>query len=1188
MSHLGPELHQTFDKFSKLPRLQDTVLEWLATSECGSSTDEATIIIRERLSNAHHKLLQGLIDQLSVEKKQIITHAYDWIKYAAEPLTPEILVEAIRCSVPQQTAHLQLTQSHEEFRRFMEQTLRGVILRDGRDIKFSDDAFYETSMTDDVNDGQELTCRSHASMATACLRYLLRREGQKMLASLSVESQGMDNPTWSPIKLPRHSLVSYALRFWTVHYQAADDYRPTHLATELLQNKSKRVAWAEAIYVISNPFTRSNKGYISPLPYMSMLGLDNLVLRQIEGETRHDGSNQDYWLAIAEAARNGHGSTVALLLEYTDTDVAGLGEALHWAASYGEGGALDCLVSKAQELKQYPWPPFILERAVVAGLENLVSALVETGYDLNEESSTGEGSAVHTAIKYGQDCVLKILLDSGRVDLGLQDGREESTWVLAVKAGNTASIQHMLDAGASLDDFDVAADVLLWTVCWGSYEALRMLIDAKVFSEAHIRSQATTTGSEYTYPLEIASSRGYKACTRILLDNGADPNAVSDSKYGSALCQVIVYTQDDPICLMLLEKGAHPNRSAADDPAYESSEMVLMQAISTGKQSLVDMLLDYGAEMNVADPSRTEYDTPLSWAIECGHSHIANLLLERGADPNLASEEKGCWSPLFNACFLRSDITLIESLIKRGANVQWTRGEAETLWSRSDGWSVLHAAYDSPKTLSMLLENGADINVTDKRNWTVLMLAVANKEIESIRVLLKQKSPKADLEVMSTDKLTETALHLASRIGYAEPAKLLLEAGADVNCQRNDGMIPISLVLESVESHVWDVECEDIVTLMLQRRPDLSLSDSLGDTVLHKIKANMPVSVVKRLVEGYAPVDTVNGMGFTPLAWAVRFGNYDVARYLTTLKGVRSDFYDKDFGSLLHLAARLCNLDMVEQLVRTGADHSVVHPEFGASVLDSAIQNSDEDDRKEIIEYLVEKVGVDVNARGGEWGCPLMLVVAGHGHKSSIDESFLLEYLLRHGARTDYADSLGRTIAHWAVMKLSVDEVRMVSKFGGDFTSVDNYGRTPLHFAASICDLDVLRFVLKENVSPAVDSSNVDFPDADGWTALMWACKSSTNAQASLLVKDYGANICVCSNDGEWSPLKLARLCGWLPEDLEFLVPAPASDAQGREEDQATKDREAMNESFRSVNCSGCVKVCDANPFVDILHMKFQ
>lgn len=1151
--HLSLNLHQVFEKFRNVPSLQDAVLEWLAHYKIGCSTDEATNIIQEVSSNAHKRLLRGLMDRLSAKKQNIVTRIYDWMRYAAEPLTLEILAEAVRYSLPRELAQLQYIQNHEDFGRFVETNMGGITLRVGRDIRFSDDSFYEiSSEIGESCEEQEHDCRSHSEMAAVCLRYLLGREGQEMLASLSVENQGMDDPRWSPIMLPRHSLVSYALRFWTLHYQAAGDYRPTDLAQELLQDTIKREAWAEALYVVSNPFTRSNKGYLSPLPYMAMFGFDDLVLRHIEGNAKQDSWNQDCWLAIAEAARNGHGSTVALLLEHAEKDIAGLGEALRWAANYGEGGALDCLISKAQELEKFPWPPFILDRAVVAGLENLVSALVEAGYDLNEENGIGEDRAVHTAIKYGQDRILKILLDSGHVDLGLQNGRAESTWVLAVKEGNTASIQHMLDAGASLDNFDVAKDVLLWTVCWGRHAALRMLIDAQVFSKSHINSKATTYDVKYSFPLEEAANNGLRTCTRILLDNDADPNAVCEN--GSALYQVVGNMQDYPICRMLLEKGANPNQSAVDDPAYDGMDMLLMRAIESGKKLLVEMLLDHGAKINVADPNRTEYDTPLSWAIKCGYADIVRLLLERGADVNLVSQDKpDCWSPLYTAAYWRRT-DVIGPLIKHGANMHWI--------NTVDKWSVFHAAYDSADTLTALLQNGMDINIVDDQKWTALMLAARYNASQSVEVLLKWENPKADLEIMTSNDPSSAALQLASYEGFAEIVKMLLEAGADIDRQRGDGRFPLGQVLAS---DMLQPACEDLVRFMLKRGPNLALSDEEDNTVLHYIRSDTPLSIVMLLVEEGAPVNKFNQNGYNPLAWAVHVGNVAAARYLTTVKGSQTGVYHRDFGSILHMAAAGSTLEVVRQLVRTGAEHSIVDSEFGESVLYSAVGNGDYEEGRKIIEYLVEEVGVDVNARGGKWFCPLMRVVV-----ERTGSEPLLEYLLKHGAHTDPVDSLGRNAVHWTVVRHELGQLKMLFEYGADLSVGDNYGRTPLHFAAGKENLEIVRYIL-EKLSKGSETSHVDVADVDGWTPVMWACRASYNWVAGVLVKEYKADIRVRSKDAEWSPLKIARLHNWpydSAEDLELDL-----DAQGYEDRESQYYSQTAPGLNRWIDCVGCQMV---------------
>lgn len=1152
------QLNQTFEQFKDILSLQDTVSKWLENHKTGAPPESASDIVQELTSDVHQRLLQSLIDRLSSEEQLIVKHTYNWIKYAAEPLTLGTLVEAIRCSLPMGTAQLHHIRDHIAFERFVMKALEGIILLDGRDVRFSDDAFYEVSETGELNGKQDQTYRSHAGMATVCLRYLLADKGQEMLHSLSPESHGLDENDlgWSPIMLPRDSLVSYALRFWTTHYQAAGDYQPTDLATELLGDRSKRGPWTQAVYLASNPFTRIQKEYMSPLPYMAMFGLDDLVRREIESDEKSDGWNQDRCLAIVEAARNGHEKTVKLLLEHTELDVAGLAEAVHWAANYGEGGALDCLISKVRELEGFQWPPFILNRAMAAGLENLSSALVDTGYDLNEEDSDGKDRAIHTAIEYSQDRVLKILLDSKRVDLTPENDEGMSPLLLAAKVGNPESIRHLLGAGASLNDPEGMGDrLVLKAIKSANHEALGVLIDALAPVNSEIVNKISDEDN-LLIPVIEAATMGFRDCTGALLDRGADPNA--SDRDGSVLYQAVDRGPYPEICRKLLEKGADPNESAArtTDEATSDGGLPLIRATEIGTKDLVEMLLDKGAKINVTDPGRVEWNTPLSAAIVAAEYDIVEMLLKRGADPDLVSaREPHHETPLLTAANKVFNPRFAQVLIEHGAKVDWVRG---------DGRTVMHAAYDLSEMLSLLLAKGADVNGTDKEGWTTLMLAADADQVKSIEVLLKQSNPSAKLDVMTTLDPAFSAVHSAAYQGSVGALKLLLDAGADINCQRSDGVFPLGQILES---GVVPSECEDIVDFMLKRKPNLGLVDDRGNTVLHYIATDTPLSVVMRLVEEGAPVNTLNNIGYNPLALAVSRGNIAAARYLATVKGSQTTVCHPEFGSILHMAASESTVEIVRQLVRTGAEPGVVDPKYEESVLYSALGHSDRKERKKIIRYLVEEVGVDINAPGGKYGYPLVRVAADISWNVS-----LVKYLLHKGARPDTADSLGRTAAHWAAIRSNLDELKLLVKFGADVSVNDNFGRTPLHFAATRDAEDIVRYILERSPNGSDSPSNVEAADMDGWTPLMWACRTYISGSARILVDEYKADIRVRSKDTEWSPLKLARFHDQNNDLTEVLK--VGTDASDLEKERESQDNETTCGTQRwSHDCDSCFTV---------------
>lgn len=1134
-----------FQKFRKSSSLQSKVLERPSNQNIGDPTHRPSGTVQEVSSGTHQRQLQRLIGPLTEQTQRIMRHAYNWIKYAAEPLTPEILTEAITWSFPEEMAQLGRAQGNEDFAEFVQDTMRGIISRDGRDIRFSDDAFYDVSITGKLHDEPKQTHRAHADMANVCLRYLLGVEGQTMLRSLSVESHAMDENdwSWSPIMLPRHSLVSYALRFWTVHYQAAGAYRPIDLATELFEDSRKRGAWTEALYVISNPFRRIHRDYISPLPYMAMFGLDDLIRRHIDNEERQDYLYEDHWLAIIEAARNGHRKTVTLLLKHTETGFGFLAEAIDWAASYGEGGAMDCLVSEAQQIENFMWPRFVLDRAVAAGLDDLVSALVQTGYDLYERDTYNQDHATHSAVVYSQNRALEILLDIGRVDVELRNITGESALELAIKIGSPELARCLLDAGSSFDNLQDIGKVLNSAISWGNHQGVRIITDSATFDDDQINSA-----------LSLAAMLGHKECTRLLLDKGADPNGSPQSR--CALYEAIAGGPFPEICRMLLEKEANPNQPVVDDLDHlglfkhsKAKPTLLTVAIMARSMSVASMLLDYGATINPTEADANE--SPLSAAMVFGQRDIVDLLLERGADPNLGGGDVSFnGPPLMIACLFMPEVSLIDSLIKHGVNIRCTMAR--------NGWSALHVAHCHSHLLPILLTNGVDINVTDDVNCTVLLLAAKFGETETVEVLLKQTNPKADLEVMVTREPTDTALQISCQCGQGDIVNLLLEAGADINRQRSDGKFPLGLVLSSDMSNA---KCEDIVTHMLKQRPDMSLADNEANTVLHNIKSDTSLSVVMRLVEEGAPVNTINELGYSPLAWAVKCGNTKVARYLMNVKGVQSAVYHPTFGSILHMAVASSTLEVVRQLVRTGAEHSIVDPVFGESVLYSAVGNENSQECRKITRYLVEEVGVDIDSPGGEWFCPLLRVVA-----ENYESDSLLKYLLRHGARTDQADTLGLTVVHWAVLHERIDRLEMLLKFGAGSSVADNYGRTPLHFAAGMNNLPLVQRLLRDFSISGVDVPNVDVADMDGWTPLMWACRAMGDDVARLLVEDYNASVAVRSHDAEWSPLKIAHVCGWPEELTEILIP----DTEIRDSDE-TRETEPGDNSNQT--CAGCKMV---------------
>lgn len=114
------------------------------------------------------------------------------------------------------------------------------------------------------------------------------------------------------------------------------------------------------------------------------------------------------------------------------------------------------------------------------------------------------------------------------------------------------------------------------------------------------------------------------------------------------------------------------------------------------------------------------------------------------------------------------DLDGIKKLIGRGALAP----------SNDDTGSFLFAAQKAgdPELVKLLIENGADINATDERGFTVLHRSLGYKNTDIALELIK-----AGIDLTPVNDLGETALMQAAGSGNTAVVNALIAAGADVN-----------------------------------------------------------------------------------------------------------------------------------------------------------------------------------------------------------------------------------------------------------------------------------------------------------------------------------------------------------------------------------------------------------------------
>ncbi|KZL84144.1 ankyrin repeat protein [Colletotrichum incanum] len=1122
-------LGEVIGQCQKAPHLAYRILEWLGHFGRGLPIADVAATVNKLCPVTPQNVLSVFVRTLPQDKQNLALIIYRWVKYSLEPLTLGALAHGLAASTGSGMSLLDI--DYEQLLRDITRMFSGIIFVESLIVKFSHDSFYETTMPDEGSD--ENPPLIHGFLSEACLKYLMHEEVQQSYVNLSVNNYS-GNILKKPLVLPRDGLLDYAVQFWAEHYRLCGSHRPIRLALDFFHSTETRNRWAEAHYILSNPFTRIHRGYVSSLPLMAELGLEDVVFREVEEETPSKWFHQDAWLAITEAVRNGHRTIVHKLLECVQLQESGLQDAITWAASSGEEGGLTRLLESVDLLDEFPWPRFILSRAAAFGLDPLVSALVNAGYNLNESNDDTDETAIHTAIVWGHQAVVKLLLDAG-VDLSVRDQLGRTPLLLSVEIGQPEIIEMLLDAGASVNDKNESGvSVVNTAISVGEHGSLTRLLAAGADLGT---GELSEDSSELQVPVICAAEYNRLQCIRILLENGADP--CPDYEGGTPLYLLCNTARHVDICRLLIEKGAKPNQ------VYTDKEMLLHRAIRTEDKELVGLLVDKGAELDSFDTYEdTNLKTPLTVAISECSLEMVEFLLEKGASVNYVPQ--GAESPLFTAAFRNIDIRKAELLLKHKADINW---------ERHDGWTPLLAAYDMPEFLSLFLKHGANVNKMCDCG-TLLMMAARWNLVDALKLLLGHSPlPELNLEFTYDRENPEygfTALMVAVKNGKHECASLLLQSGAELNDQLKNA----KFILQEADLDDSD-EAYKMVQDFLRCGTKSNDTDDAGNTALHGLSYKTPVKIMQTLINLGAPIDSPNKDGLTPLGVAVQKGNVAAATYLI-VSGARADVHGPNFGSFLHSIFQEqgqypgyeAAFELVKLLIDAQANPNVAGPEPSCeSLLHAAIRAPfDIRTRAKIIQYLIDKASpaVNVNAYGGLRAFPI--IAAAHGGHSDI-----LEYLVRHGADVNVADGLGRRTIHYLAAfgqwRFNTRPIRVLTKAGADMEATDHFGRTALHFAAEANDLELFELILKK----LPKGYDINVRDNDGWTPLMWACRTSVH---SLIIKQlvsiHGADIWPRSADGEWSAMKLACLSDQ-DEDVRNLLQPPEHESERKGKDGSTE-----------------------------------
>jgi ankyrin repeat protein len=324
-----------------------------------------------------------------------------------------------------------------------------------------------------------------------------------------------------------------------------------------------------------------------------------------------------------------------------------------------------------------------------------------------------------------------------------------------------------------------------------------------------------------------------------------------------------------------------------------------------------------------------------------------------------------------------------------------------------------------------------------------LMIIPPNKKAEMIVDEIKKGEPNlnlvndlivlgANLDWQDEDKYGWTPLHYAIDCGEVEIARMLIEAGADVNVQNEWGKTPLHRA--AMRGRV------EIVGMLLDARVDVNLQDKGGWTPLHVVASNGRVEIARMLIDAGADKDIRDNVGNLPYDLA------DTEELKNLLKPNLSESFDSyDPYELMiippnkkvEMIVRECeksnpNLDLISDLITLGANLNWQDEDnYNFTPLHVAANRG----KVEIARMLID-AGANLNVQN-EWdGTPLLVAIRW-------DKVEIARMLIDAGADLDVQEKGGWTPLHWAAGRGQVEIARMLIDAGAKKDIEDNEGRTP-------------------------------------------------------------------------------------------------------------------------------------------------
>jgi len=409
-----------------------------------------------------------------------------------------------------------------------------------------------------------------------------------------------------------------------------------------------------------------------------------------------------------------------------------------------------------------------------------------------------------------------------------------------------------------LYDASYLNDIIIMAIQLKSINLIKYFLENKRYRHSLNLNSKSIKGE---YPIFIAIQQDDFIIFKYLIDKGADYK-IKDNDGNSVLVKALTTTLNSSIfyyLMKLLDGEIDINKKDK-----KTGNTLLFNAIGTGDKNInyVISIVNYGIHHSMDKTIKNiNGDTPLTLSYKLGHQEILKVLLNY-FDVN--EKDNQGYPPLYYA-----------------------------------------VNNNDEKMTKLLLDMGAKPNITDNYGNTLLHLAIYNRDINIIQILLENKK----VNVNDVNQLGESPLITLTKKPFSDKINV------------------------------------KFIKKMIDRGCDINLTNTLGNSALFYISQNdISCELIPWLIENGANINIKNNNGYTSLDYALKSKKYFKALDLCKF-GCKVGHKDSiNFSLLSNLIKVGGKLNLIQYLYsQVKFNVNEFDRKSGKTLLQYAIENNDYD-----------------------------------------------------------------------------------------------------------------------------------------------------------------------------------------------------------------------------------------------------